>query len=98
VVASDLTELENSTEFIQQLRRQQEALQAANEELAATEEELRVQNEELAVSRTELDQTRARYQDLFESAPDGYLVTDGEGRSWKPTMRRPSFWGARLPN
>ena len=48
VVANDLTELENSTELIQQLRRQQEALQAANEELAATEEELRVQNEELA--------------------------------------------------
>ncbi len=79
VVASDLTELENSTELIQQLRRQQEALQAANEELAATEEELRVQNEELAASRAELDRTRARYQDLFETAPDGYLVTDSEG-------------------
>jgi PAS domain S-box-containing protein len=79
LVATDLTELENSTELIQQLRRQQEALQAANEELAATEEELRVQNEELAASRAELDRTRARYQDLFETAPDGYLVTDPEG-------------------
>ena len=79
VVANDLTELENSTELIQQLRRHQEAMQAANEELAATEEELRVQNEELAASRAELDRTRARYQDLFETAPDGYLVTDPEG-------------------
>ena len=79
VVASDLTELENSSEVVQQLRRQQEALQAANEELAATEEELRVQNEELNASRSELDRTRARYQDLFETAPDGYLVTDPEG-------------------
>lgn len=79
VVASDLRELENSTELIHQLRRQQEALQAANEELAATEEELRVQNEELAASRAELDRTRARYQNLFETAPDGYLVTDPEG-------------------
>jgi PAS domain S-box-containing protein len=79
VVATDLTELENSTEMIQQLRRQQEALQASNEELAATEEELRVQNEELMASRLELDRTRARYQDLFETAPDGYIATDEEG-------------------
>ena len=79
VVATNLTELENSTEMIQQLRRQQEALQAANEELAATEEELRVQNEELTASRLELDRTRARYQDLFETAPDGYIGTDEEG-------------------
>lgn len=79
VVASDLTELENSTELIQKLRRQQEALQASNEELAATEEELRVQNEELSVSRAALDRARARYQDLFDTAPDGYVVTDPEG-------------------
>ncbi len=79
VVASDLTELENSTDLIQQLRRQQEAIQAANEELTATEEELRVQNEELATSRAELDRTRARFEDLFETAPDGYLVTDPDG-------------------
>jgi PAS domain-containing protein len=79
VVATDLTELENSTEMIQRLRRQQEALQASNEELAATEEELRVQNEELTASRLELDRTRARYQDLFETAPDGYIGTDEEG-------------------
>jgi PAS domain S-box-containing protein len=79
VVATDLTELENSTELIQQLRRQREALQAANEELSAAEEELRVQNEALAASRAELDKSRARYQDLFETAPDGYVVTDREG-------------------
>jgi len=79
IVATDLTDLENSTEMIQKLRRQQEALQAANEELAAAEEELRVQNDELATSRAELDQTRARYEDLFETAPDGYIGTDAEG-------------------
>ncbi|MCE5278516.1 MAG: response regulator [Planctomycetaceae bacterium] len=79
VVASDLRELENSTELIQQLRRQHEALQAANEELAAADEEMRVQNEELTASKSELDRTRAKYQDLFESAPDGYVVTDAEG-------------------
>lgn len=57
VVAADLTELENSTEMIQQLRRQQEALRAANEELAATEGELRVQNDALVASRAELERS-----------------------------------------
>jgi PAS domain S-box-containing protein len=79
VVATDLTELENSTEMIQQLRRQQEALQAANEDLASTEEVLRVQNEKLAASQLELDRTRARYQNLFETAPDGYIGTSEDG-------------------
>ncbi|MBI4861674.1 MAG: PAS domain S-box protein [Candidatus Riflebacteria bacterium] len=79
VVAADLTELESSTEVIQRLRAQQEALQAANQELAATEERMRVQNEELAASRLGLDRARARYQDLFETAPDGYVGTDAEG-------------------
>ena len=90
VVASDLTELENSTELIQQLRRQQTAIQTANEELAAVEEELRVQNEELSTSRNELERAKARYQDLFETAPDGYLVTDPKGviQEVNPTAAR----------
>ena len=79
IVATDLTELENSTEMIQRLRRQQEALQAANEDLAAAEEELRAQNEELVASELELDRARARYQDLFETAPHGYIGTNEEG-------------------
>jgi PAS domain S-box-containing protein len=79
VVATDLTELENSTEMIQRLCQQQEALQAANEELAATEEELRVQNEDLNASRAEAERSRAKYLDLFETAPDGYISTDAEG-------------------
>ena len=79
VVAHDLTELENSTELIQQLRRQHEELQTANEELAAIEEELRVQNEDLIESRDKLNFAQKRYRDLFEMAPDGYVVTDSKG-------------------
>ncbi len=49
------------------------------EELLVTEEELRVQNEALLASRLALEDERRRYQDLFESAPDAYFVTDMGG-------------------
>lgn len=49
------------------------------EELQVAVEELRQQNEELVVSRTIVAAERQRYQELFEFAPDGYLVTTKEG-------------------
>ncbi|MBN3906173.1 MAG: PAS domain S-box protein [Nostoc sp. NMS1] len=54
-------------------------LQLALEELRVVEEELREQNEELSVARELVELERQRYQDLFEFAPDGYLVTDAAG-------------------
>jgi PAS domain S-box-containing protein len=42
-------------------------------------EELYQQNEELIETRNWLEAERQRYQDLFEFAPDGYLVTNAEG-------------------
>jgi PAS domain S-box-containing protein len=52
----------------------------------AEEEELRLAKQ-LTVVHTQLDETmesveqeRRRYQDLFEQAPDGYVVTDLKGR------------------
>ncbi|MEH2419786.1 MAG: PAS domain S-box protein [Nostoc sp.] len=54
-------------------------LQQALEELQVVEEELREQNEELAVARELVELERQRYQNLFEFAPDGYLVTDAAG-------------------
>lgn len=42
-------------------------------------EELYQQNEELIQTRNFLEVERQRYQDLFELAPDGYLVTNAEG-------------------
>lgn len=56
-----------------------EELQSSVEELRVAEEEMRVQNEELSRSRLRLEAERQRYQDLFEFAPDGYLVTDLAG-------------------
>ena len=54
-------------------------LQTAMEELQVSEEELRQQNESLAESREALEAERQRYQDLFQNAPDPYLVTDADG-------------------
>lgn len=56
-----------------------DAIQLALEELRVTQEELRVQNDELAAARGLVEQERQRYMDLFDFAPDGYLVTDTKG-------------------
>ncbi len=56
-----------------------EQLRDALEELQVAEEELRLQNEELAAAQEELRAEHQRYVDLFEFAPDGYLVTDAAG-------------------
>jgi len=56
-----------------------EELQETLEELKVVEEELRQQNEELSATREKVESERRRYQDLFEFAPDGYLITDAAG-------------------
>lgn len=53
--------------------------QAALEELTVAEEELRQQNHELTIAQIALEAERQRYQDLFEFAPDGYIITDTIG-------------------
>jgi two-component system, cell cycle sensor histidine kinase and response regulator CckA len=50
------------------------------EELQTSQEELCDQNEELIATRQLVEQERQRYQTLFEMAPDGYLVTDRQGK------------------
>jgi len=37
------------------------------------------QNQELEITQRALEVERQRYQELFEEAPDGYLVTDPQG-------------------
>lgn len=54
-------------------------LSFAIEEIYVSIEELRQQNEELVAARFLIEQERQRYQDLFELAPDGYLVTNAAG-------------------
>lgn len=54
-------------------------LNSALHELQIASVELMEQNEQMAASRKTLEEERCRYQELFEFAPDGYLVTDTEG-------------------
>jgi PAS domain S-box-containing protein len=53
-----------------------EALGVSVEEMRVVEEEMRQQNRELEESRLAVERERQRYRDLFDFAPDGYLVTD----------------------
>jgi PAS domain S-box-containing protein len=54
-------------------------LLSAMEELNVADEELRQQNEELIRARDDLQRERQTYFELFDFAPDAYLVTDAQG-------------------
>jgi len=56
-----------------------EDLRMAIEELYVAEEELRLQHEELLGVRAELEDQRRGYEELFQLAPDAYLVTNPLG-------------------
>ncbi|HSF48192.1 MAG TPA: PAS domain S-box protein, partial [Burkholderiales bacterium] len=49
------------------------------ERLAAAAQDMRGQTQALAGARKQAEEERRHYQQLFESAPDGYFVTDAEG-------------------
>ncbi len=68
-------------------------LGTASEELQIAMEELQQQNQELAAARVAMEEERQRYQDMFEFAPDAYLVTDTLG-----TIREANRAAAKLIN
>lgn len=57
-----------------------EQLNNSLEELHVAEEELLQQNEQLVEYQQEIEKERQRYQELFDFAPDGYIVTDIHGK------------------
>jgi PAS domain S-box-containing protein len=57
-----------------------EELSTTLEELRIAEEELHQQVEALASSHQAVEAERQRYQELFNFAPNGYVVTDPQGR------------------
>ena len=54
-------------------------LQERLEAVQAEQDELVRQNAQLAAARESVERERERYRQLFELAPDAYLVTDGAG-------------------
>ncbi len=70
-----------------------EELNTALEELRVAEAELQAQNEELVIAHEAVEVERQRYQDLFEFAPDGYLVTDIAG-----TIQEANYAAAEILN
>ena len=63
----------------QQLDEALQQLDVSLEELASAQSELSQQNDQLLDQARELEAERRRYRDLFEQAPDAYLVTDAHG-------------------
>ena len=70
---------------------EREDLLATTEELRLADEELRTQSEALADSRDAIDQERIRFRELFDFAPDAYLITDLYG-----TIREANVAASRL--
>ena len=66
-----------------ELEDRNELLEKISEELQCTVEELRVTTEDQIDQHRILQYEQERYQDLFDFAPDGYLVTDLSGKILK---------------
>ncbi|MDN7024082.1 PAS domain S-box protein [Methanoculleus sp. FWC-SCC1] len=65
--------------YLEELTAANEELRLANEELHQINEVLSAQRDELSAARVIAETERRRYSDLFDGAPDGYLVTDRDG-------------------
>ncbi|HEX6292171.1 MAG TPA: PAS domain S-box protein [Herpetosiphonaceae bacterium] len=67
---------EATPELLQQML---DELHTALEELLVAEEQLHEQSAVLLATQEELELERRRFADLFESAPNGYLITSARG-------------------
>jgi PAS domain S-box-containing protein len=78
-------------------------LSSVEAELSAAQEELSQQAETLATGQQATEAARQRYQELFEFAPDGYLVLDADGaiqeanRAAADLLQTPQDWLLRKP-
>jgi PAS domain S-box-containing protein len=76
-------ELETMNEELQSANAEQQEtnheLMLRGQELDVAVEELSEQNEALAEARHEIEDERRRYRELFEEAPEAYIVTDAKG-------------------
>ncbi len=75
-----------------------EALEQLSEMLQEWQDargELDACNAELSTSRLALEVERRRYRELFEFAPDGYVVTDSQGVIWEANQAAAQLLGTR---
>lgn len=98
LAAGNTSELEQVNE---QLRRvivehqlTEEGLLAAHHALQTHKIELEMQNEELRRTQDELDRSRARYFDLYDMAPIGYLSLNEQGVVLEANSTAASLLGA----
>ena len=71
--AGDASDLNNSLQLLEELRIHQI--------------ELEMQNEELRLAQADLEASRARYFDLYDLAPVGYVTVNGEGAMLELNLR-----------
>ena len=70
-----------------------QVLSTALQELHGAYEKLRHQNEELLAARRMVEAAHRRYQELFDFAPDGYLVTDLDGKILEANRAAAAMFG-----
>jgi PAS domain S-box-containing protein len=64
------------------------------EELRIHQIELEMQNEELRRAQADLEHSRARYFDLYDLAPVGYITVDDQGAIVEMNLRASTLFGA----
>jgi PAS domain S-box-containing protein len=74
-IATDITEHQQAEE----LKSTNEELQPTLENLTSSQEQVQTQQDELITTYQLLETERLRYQELFNFAPDAYLLTDLNG-------------------
>jgi PAS domain-containing protein len=72
-------------------------LSTALEELQVATEELQEQNQQLLSTREQVEIEQERYQQLFEEAPDPYLVTNGVGVIEEANAAAEQLFNCRRP-
>ena len=70
-----------------------EGLQDLSQELSIYQVELEMQNDELRRAQEQLEESRARYLDLYEYAPVGYLTFDDKGLVTELNLTATHFLG-----
>lgn len=73
-------------------------LSSVNDDLQIVLEELSVAEEELQYQNLLLETERQRYQDLFNFAPDGYIVTDTNGKIQEANQSIAILLGSKQQN